>query len=114
MEAGEQREVDVRGRISLTVGDAGVFSYSINGMPARPMGGAGEVITVVFNAQTTSMPAAAMARPERPITGPQSATPWMPLSHAAARPVPAGRRPHDVRILAARASWRRAHEQVAL
>ena len=51
MEEGEEREVDVRGRISLTVGDAGAFSYSINGMPARPMGGAGEVITVVFNAQ---------------------------------------------------------------
>jgi cytoskeleton protein RodZ len=52
MEAGDQHEVDVHGRVSLTVGDAGVFSYSINGLPARPMGGAGEVTTVVFNAQT--------------------------------------------------------------
>jgi cytoskeleton protein RodZ len=52
MEAGEQREVDVHGRVSLTVGDAGVFSYSINGLPARPMGKAGEVVTVVFTAQT--------------------------------------------------------------
>jgi transcriptional regulator with XRE-family HTH domain len=51
MEAGDQREVDVHGRVSLTVGDAGVFSYSINGLPARPMGGAGEVVTVVFTAE---------------------------------------------------------------
>ena len=52
LEAGDLREVDVHGRVSLTVGDAGVFSYSINGLPARPMGGAGEVVTVVFTAQT--------------------------------------------------------------
>jgi cytoskeleton protein RodZ len=52
MEAGDQHEVDVHGRVSLTVGDAGVFSYAINGLPARPMGGAGEVTTVVFSAQT--------------------------------------------------------------
>jgi cytoskeletal protein RodZ len=52
MEAGDEREVDVHGRISLTVGDAGVFAYSINGMPARAIGGAGEVVTVVFTAQT--------------------------------------------------------------
>jgi cytoskeletal protein RodZ len=52
LEAGDQREVDVHGRVSLTVGDAGAFSYSINGLPARPLGGAGEVITVVFTAQT--------------------------------------------------------------
>jgi cytoskeleton protein RodZ len=52
MEAGDQHEVEVHGRVSLTVGDAGVFSYSINGLLARPMGGAGEVTTVVFNART--------------------------------------------------------------
>ncbi len=51
MEAGDRRDVDAAGRISLTVGDAGVFAYSINGQPARPMGGAGEVITVVITAQ---------------------------------------------------------------
>ncbi len=51
MEAGDKRDVDAGGRISLTVGDAGVFSYSINGQPARPMGGAGEVVTVVITAQ---------------------------------------------------------------
>jgi transcriptional regulator with XRE-family HTH domain len=51
MEAGDDRAVDVKGRISLTVGDAGVFSYSINGMPARPMGESGETATVVITVQ---------------------------------------------------------------
>jgi len=51
MEAGEQREVEVGGRISLTAGNAGVFSYAINGMPARPMGAAGQVVTVIITAQ---------------------------------------------------------------
>jgi len=51
MEAGEQREVDVGGRISLTTGDAGVFSYAINGLAARRMGAAGQVVTVILTAQ---------------------------------------------------------------
>lgn len=51
MEAGDQRDVDVSGRISLTAGDAGVFAYSINGMPARPMGAAGQLVTVIITAQ---------------------------------------------------------------
>jgi cytoskeletal protein RodZ len=51
MEAGDERTVDAKGRISLTVGDAGVFSYAINGLPARPMGTSGEVVTVVITAQ---------------------------------------------------------------
>lgn len=51
MNAGETREVDVRGVIWLTVGDAGVFDFSINGSAARSLGGPGQVVTAVVTVQ---------------------------------------------------------------
>jgi cytoskeleton protein RodZ len=51
MKAGERQDVDVWGRVSLTVGNAGVIDLAINGQRARPLGGEGEVVTVVMNIQ---------------------------------------------------------------
>ena len=51
MKAGERKDVDVWGRVSLTVGNAGVIDVAINGQPARPLGGEGEVVTALMNIQ---------------------------------------------------------------
>jgi len=40
---GEDLRLDAQNEIKLLVGDAGAVSYTINGMPARPLGGAGVV-----------------------------------------------------------------------
>ena len=49
MKAGDRKEVEVWGRVSLTVGNAGVMDLAINGQPARSLGGEGEVVTAVMN-----------------------------------------------------------------
>jgi cytoskeleton protein RodZ len=51
MKAGERQDVDVWGRVSLTVGNAGVIDVAINSQPARSLGGEGEVVTVIMNIQ---------------------------------------------------------------
>lgn len=51
MKSGERKDVDVWGRVSLTVGNAGVIDVAINGQPARPLGGEGEVVTALMNIQ---------------------------------------------------------------
>jgi cytoskeleton protein RodZ len=51
MNAGDRKDVDVWGRVSLTVGNAGVMDVAINGQPARPLGGEGEVVTALMNTQ---------------------------------------------------------------
>jgi cytoskeleton protein RodZ len=51
MRAGDRKDVDVWGRVSLTVGNAGVMDVAINGQPARPLGGEGEVVTASMNIQ---------------------------------------------------------------
>ena len=51
MKAGERQDVDVWGRVSLTVGNAGVIDLAINGQPARSLGGEGEVVTALMNTQ---------------------------------------------------------------
>jgi cytoskeleton protein RodZ len=51
MKAGERKDVDVWGRVSLTVGNAGVIDLALNGQPARSLGGEGEVVTVLMNTQ---------------------------------------------------------------
>ena len=51
MKAGERKDVEVWGRVSLTVGNAGVIDVAINGQPARPLGGEGEVVTALMNIQ---------------------------------------------------------------
>jgi cytoskeleton protein RodZ len=42
---GEQRSLDVRGTLLLTVGDAGAITMRLNGLEARPLGRDGEVVT---------------------------------------------------------------------
>ena len=51
MKAGERKDLDVWGRVSLTVGNAGVIDLAINGQPARSLGGEGEVVTTLMNIQ---------------------------------------------------------------
>src|SRR5579862_932802 len=47
--AGDERTFDVPGELVLSVGDAGALSVTINGAAARPLGRAGEVLTVRLN-----------------------------------------------------------------
>ncbi len=51
MKAGERKDVEVWGRVSLTVGNAGVIDLAINGQPARSLGSEGEVVTALMNIQ---------------------------------------------------------------
>lgn len=44
--AGERVEHRADGEIIVTVGDAGAFVYSLNGVPGRPLGVRGQVVTV--------------------------------------------------------------------
>ena len=46
MNAGEHAIVDARETIVLRVGDAEACAYSINGVPGRQLGEAGEAVTV--------------------------------------------------------------------
>lgn len=46
LQAGDRDVQRAREEILLTVGDAGVFRYSLNGRPGRPLGRGGEVVTV--------------------------------------------------------------------
>ena len=45
MNAGEKRVVTAKEQIALSVGDAGVFVYAINGRAGKPLGGPGEVVS---------------------------------------------------------------------
>ena len=49
MQAGEQESFEARQEIILSVGDAGVFAFALNGEPGRPLGGRGEVVTARIN-----------------------------------------------------------------
>ena len=46
MHRGERALVEAHDAIDLHVGDAGTFVYRINGMDGRPLGGAGDVVTI--------------------------------------------------------------------
>ena len=46
LESGEREVYEARDQIILWVGDAGVFDFSINQRPGRPLGGRGQVVTV--------------------------------------------------------------------
>jgi cytoskeletal protein RodZ len=46
MQPGERTLVEARNAITLRVGDAGTFAYSINGETGRPLGRNGEAVTV--------------------------------------------------------------------
>jgi cytoskeletal protein RodZ len=45
MNPGEQRQVTAHEEILLNIGDAGVFAYTLNGAPGRPLGAPGEVVS---------------------------------------------------------------------
>jgi cytoskeleton protein RodZ len=45
MRAGEKRLVSAHDEISLNVGDAGAFAYTLNGKEGRPLGAPGEVVS---------------------------------------------------------------------
>lgn len=51
MQAGERQTVEAREELALRVGDPGTLSMSINGAPARPLGQAGQPVTVRINKQ---------------------------------------------------------------
>lgn len=52
MQAGERREFEVRGEVSLKAGDAGALALAVNGEAARALGEAGRVVTVRFSPAT--------------------------------------------------------------
>ncbi len=52
MQAGERREFELRGEVSLTAGDAGALGLTLNGEAARPLGDAGRVVTIRFSRST--------------------------------------------------------------
>ena len=49
LQPGEQRTIDVRREMVLTVGDASAIALTFNGAETRPLGKPGEVVTVRFN-----------------------------------------------------------------
>jgi cytoskeleton protein RodZ len=51
-QAGERIEYAVQRSITLTAGNAGALSVTLNGRPARPLGAAGEVVTTTISAST--------------------------------------------------------------
>lgn len=51
MQAGERQTVEAREELAIRVGDPGTLSVSINGAPARPLGQAGQPVTVKINKQ---------------------------------------------------------------
>jgi cytoskeletal protein RodZ len=50
MQAGERSALTVRENAVLRVGEPGAFAYSINGVPGRPLGPAGQPVTVRITA----------------------------------------------------------------
>ena len=45
MRAGDKRQISAHDEISLNVGDAGAFAYTLNGREGRPLGAPGEVVS---------------------------------------------------------------------
>jgi hypothetical protein len=52
VQPGERRTLDVGRELVLTAGDGGAVEITINGVEARPIGRAGEVVTARFTAST--------------------------------------------------------------
>ncbi len=51
MNPGERQDLTVGGQVSVTVGNAAVIDVALNGKPARPLGGEGEVVTWRLNVE---------------------------------------------------------------
>jgi len=49
MEAGERQTFEVKQEMTLTAGDAGALTLTLNGVPARSLGRAGDVVTTRLN-----------------------------------------------------------------
>ena len=49
LKPGDERSLDVRNELALTVGDAGALTMTINGVEARALGKSGEVVTARVN-----------------------------------------------------------------
>ncbi len=49
MSPGEKRQISAREEVLVTVGDAGAFTYSLNGRPGKPLGAPGEVVSKRIN-----------------------------------------------------------------
>jgi cytoskeletal protein RodZ len=52
MTAGDRREFQLRGEVTLTAGDAAALAFTINGEPGRALGAPGKVATVRFSTST--------------------------------------------------------------
>ena len=52
MHAGDKERQEVREKAVIQVGNAGAFTFSINGRPARPLGPAGSVRTAIITKDT--------------------------------------------------------------
>jgi cytoskeleton protein RodZ len=52
MQPGERQNLVLGGAVSLTVGNAAAMGLELDGKPARPLGGQGEVKTIRISAQT--------------------------------------------------------------
>ncbi len=51
MQPGDRQKLVLGGNVSLTVGNAAAMAVEIDGTPARPLGGEGQVRTILLNAQ---------------------------------------------------------------
>jgi hypothetical protein len=51
MKPGERKDLAVGGNVSLYLGNAGGMDVALDGKPARPLGGDGQVRNVLLNAQ---------------------------------------------------------------
>jgi cytoskeleton protein RodZ len=51
MNAGERETLTARESLTLRVGDPGAFTYTINGVKTRPVGTAGQPVTLKINPQ---------------------------------------------------------------
>jgi len=54
MHQGDTRRLSGRDEISVSVGDAGAFRYTLNGKPGRPLGAPGEVVSRRFTLANSS------------------------------------------------------------
>jgi hypothetical protein len=52
MHAGDKEKQEVREKAVIQVGDAGTFTFSINGRPAKSLGPAGSVRTAIITKDT--------------------------------------------------------------
>jgi hypothetical protein len=52
LRAGERLEYRVRAEVTLIAGNAAALAVTLNGKPARPLGGPGQVVTATITAES--------------------------------------------------------------